>query len=109
MKDPTDHPIWKRFEAHVRNDLIPKMKASASVLLIAPDISTPFDVQFAVQIGASVLLEKPLVLIVEGNRTVPPKLERVADRIIRADLSTERGMAAVDEEIARFMTDYGRQ
>jgi hypothetical protein len=105
----TGDPRWRQFEADVRKNLIPQMRDSANVLMIAPDISSDFDVRFALQIGASVLLEKPLVLVVDGDRTVPPKLERIADRIIRADLSTPFGRQQVEREMHQFFTDFGKQ
>lgn len=108
--DWRNDPSWKRFERDMRTDMIPKMKDSASVLVIAPDLSSQdFDVVFALQIGASVLLEKPLVVVVDGSRVLPPKLERLADRIIRADLSTEFGREQVQQEMTRFFADFGKQ
>jgi hypothetical protein len=105
-RNPFESSEWKRFEEHVRTETIPKMRDSATVLLIAPSMDSKFDVQFAVQIGAAVLLEKPLLVIAMIGRPVPPKLERIADRIIYTsgvdDPSTK-------DEIAKFMNDFGKQ
>ena len=103
--DPFAGRDWKKFETSIRRDMIPQMKGSSTVLLIAPDIGADFDVRFAVQIGATVLLEKPLLVILPKGRTPPPKLERIADRIIHAD----PGDAHVQDEIKRFMADFGKQ
>ena len=58
--------------------LIPKMEGAASVLMIAPSLDEKFDIQFALQIGASILLEKPLILLVHSGRAIPPKLRAIA-------------------------------
>jgi hypothetical protein len=100
---------WRKFERHVREKIIPDMRTSQLVMLISPDISAEFDVRFAVQIGAAVLLEKPLVVIVPAGSVIAPKLERVADRIIRGDSSTEEGREALRAQMERFLADFGRQ
>jgi hypothetical protein len=55
-----------------------------------------------------VLLEKPLVLVVPEGRTIPPKLGRIADRIITVDLETETGRQRVEDEMRRFFTDFAK-
>ena len=102
-------PEWDRFESDMRRDLIPKMRDSAAVLVLSPDISHKFDIGLALQIGASVLLEKPLVVVINQDWVIPPKLERMADRIIRADMSTEQGRKEVHDQMAQFFNDFGRQ
>ena len=57
----------------------------------------------------SVLLEKPLVLVVPEGRTVPPKLERIADRISTVDLESEAGRQRVEDEMRRLFTDFAKQ
>jgi hypothetical protein len=109
MKKMRSSTEWRRFERDIRENMIPKMRDSAKVLVIAPDISSEFDVAFAVQIGASVLLEKPLIVVVDEGRTVPPKLERIADRIVYADLKTTFGRQRVEQEMLRFFDDFGKQ
>ena len=55
------------------------------------------------------LLEKPLVLVVPEGRTVPPKLERIADRISTVDLESEAGRQRVEDGMRRFFTDFAKQ
>ena len=66
-----DDPEWKRFEQHARKT-VQKISESTVTLVIGPDISTPLDIEFALQIGASVLLEKPLLVVLPEGRTLPP-------------------------------------
>ena len=101
---------WTRFERHVRESLIPKMAESETVLVISPEFGD-FDVEFALQIGASVLLEKPLLVVVPEGRTIPPKLERLADRIITVDLLADSEMAQkqIQRELKQFFIDVRKQ
>jgi len=57
----------------------------------------------------SVLLEKPLVLVVPEGRTVSPKLEGIADRISTVDLESEAGRQRVEDGMRRFFTDFAKQ
>jgi hypothetical protein len=106
-RNPFDDPEWKRFEDRIRKRMIPEMESSATTLMIAPDASNPsFDVQFAVQIGACVLLEKPLLVLAIAGRPMPPKLERIADRIIYVESTDD---PSIKDQIAQFMRDFGKQ
>lgn len=112
MKKPftlADSADGRRFVQRIRAELIPKMADSAVITMIAPDIGAEFDVDFAVQIGAAVLLEKPLLVLLPEGRTPPPKLARIADRIITVDLDSARGQQNVETELKKFFTDFARQ
>lgn len=108
-KTPYDDDGFKRWADDMRKRLIPKMKDSANILMIAPNLSeTKFDIQFAVQIGAAILLEKPLILVVGVGRVVPPKLLAIADKIVNVDFN-DMNDAGMQEQIARALTDLGKQ
>jgi hypothetical protein len=94
----------------MRAQLIPKMKDSASVLMIAPDMNTSFDIEFALQIGASILLEKPLILLVHNGRSIPPKLRAIADRIIETDMDKMTMDAPeIQRQLQQAIIDFGKQ
>jgi hypothetical protein len=101
---------FERWADDMRKRLIPKMASSAHVLMIAPDMSAEFDIQFALQIGAAILLEKPLILLVHPGRTVPPKLRAIADRIIEVDLdNTTMDAPEIQKQLQQAFTDFSRQ
>lgn len=109
-KNPFDSDGFRRWADDMRNRLIPNMRDSASVLMIAPRMEGRFDIEFALQIGASILLEKPLILLVHHGRTIPPKLRAIADRIIETDLNNMTMDApAIQEQIKQAITDFGKQ
>jgi hypothetical protein len=107
---PYDAPEFRQWADDMRKRLIPKMEESASVLMIAPNMSEKFDIEFALQIGASILLEKPLILLVHSGRTIPPKLRAIADRVIVSDLDpVSMNAADIQDQIKQAITDFGDQ
>src|SRR6187402_2530821 len=76
-KDPFDSYEFQSWAADMRKRLIPKMRGSENVLMLAPDVKAEFDISFALQIGACILLEKPLILVVHPGRQIPPKLRAI--------------------------------
>ena len=56
------------------------------VLSVFPDKPEKFNIDYALQIGAAVLLNKPLLVLVTPGIELPPKLRVVADEIIEASL-----------------------
>lgn len=109
-KRPFESDDFRRWADQMRARLIPNMENSASVLMIAPDMSAKFDIEFALQIGAAILLEKPLILLVHSSRTIPPKLRAIADRIIEADLdNVTMNDADVQKQIRQAIADFSQQ
>lgn len=80
--DLWDDPRAKQFAKNVREDLLPKMADSA---LCAVIVTGGSDVKLMVEIGASIMLDKPIVLAVSPGVEIPPKLRLVADEIIVLD------------------------
>jgi hypothetical protein len=109
MKSPYESADFKRWARDMRKRLIPEMRSSGHVLMIAPNLSTDFDIEFALQIGATILLEKPLILLRHKGRIVPPKLLAIADRIIEADLDDPVSVMEAQEQVRRAMSDFERQ
>lgn len=109
-KDPFERDDFKRWADDMRKRLIPKMRGSSSVLMLAPDMKAEFDISFALQIGACILLEKPLILVVHPGRQIPPKLRAIADRVIEADLNgLPMDDAKIQKQIKQAMQDLGKQ
>lgn len=114
IKSQRDNPYksdeFKDWADRMRERLIPKMQDSANVLMIAPNMSAEFDIEFALQIGATILLEKPLILLVDRGRTIPPKLRAIADRIIETDLDTFTMDAPdIQRQLTQAFKDFEKQ
>jgi hypothetical protein len=108
--DPFDSEEYKNWADEMRATLIPQMRESASILMIAPRMDTKFDINFALQIGSAILLEKPLILLVQVGRDIPPKLRAIADRIIETDMNkATMDKDGIQQQIRQAMTDLGKQ
>ena len=79
--NPFEDPQWKEYAAHVRETLIPMIKDSAVTLSLVPSDNVP-DPKFAVELGYMIMLDKPIIAIVNPGSKVPLKLVKVADEIV---------------------------
>lgn len=85
MKDIENDPEFQAWKRNVQKNLIPKLEASSSVVSIMP--SGKPDVKYAVELGLSIMMDKPIILVVSPGTKVPAKLALIADDIIEADWS----------------------
>lgn len=76
-------PSWKAYVTHVRNDVAPKVWDSGMTISIVPKRPQDVDVKFAVELGLSIMFDKPMILCVPSEDTVlPDQLLRVADHVV---------------------------
>lgn len=80
QNDPFAGKEWRRFEDRVRKELIPKLDGSAASVSLVPDGKG--DVKFAVELGFSIMLDKPIIAVVAPGVNVSRKMRMVADRVI---------------------------
>lgn len=107
IDDIRDDPEWQEFEKEVREELIPKLDESAIVASIAPT-GKP-DVKYAVELGMSIMLDKPIVLIVKKGQKIPVRLGRVADKIIEVDFKDAANMQRLSEQLAAFSREWSTE
>lgn len=81
-KGPEDR-AWADYSETVRTGLIPKLLSSAVCLQIYSGDGSDFDVKQATELGAMLLMDKPLVLIAIPGAVVPTRLARAADVVLR--------------------------
>lgn len=93
----------RKFLDGVARDIVPKMKASAFVL--CPLAPNDVDIFMALQIGAAILLEKPLLVIATGGVWVPPKLRRIADIVVEGELKDPETQQRVHEAVKRLTAE----
>ena len=80
MSNPWDDPDARAWAARVERELVPMIEDSAASVSIVPTGET--DIKFAVELGISIMLDKPIILLVVPGARVPAKLARIADAII---------------------------
>lgn len=100
--DDEDREVWDEFVDHFRKDALAKMTDSAFIASLVP--RGDFDVKFATELGAAIMLDKPILAIVAPGARVSESLRRVAKEIVEADLDLEEGRQQVHEAIRRMTT-----
>jgi len=99
LVDPFDDPRWKEYAERVKKDLIPMIKDSKVTLSLVPSDGQP-DPKFAVELGYCIMLDKPIIAIVNPGSKVPLKLAKVADEIVEGNVGDpdfeKRFLAAMD-------------
>jgi hypothetical protein len=100
-----DDPDFLAWAKDVRENMVPGMMGSAMVVSL---YRQDFDVKFAVELGASLMLDKPLILSVRPGVQVPDKLVRVADAILELDPSRpDLYQAALHDAMDRILKERG--
>lgn len=99
--EPDEREQWNTFVRHVREDTVKKMSESAFVMHLVPD-AADVDIKFAVELGLSIMLDKPCLAVVMPGTEVPPRLRLVCDRIVELDMDTEEGRERLTAAIAEM-------
>lgn len=100
--DIRNDPEFQRYAADVKKNLIPKLRGSACTVSIVPEGET--DVKFAVELGLSVMLDKPIIAVVAPGTMIPSKLALVADVIVEADWKNpEKMQQRIGEAVERVL------
>lgn len=94
--------VWAQ---QVRDDLVPKLHASAVFAHMVPEDGP--NVKMAVELGMAILLDKPIILIVIPGRAVTDRLARAADAILEWDGQNPDLGRRVAETMTRLVADGG--
>lgn len=78
---PWEDPSWLEYAEHARNDMLPKMKGSAITLALVPE-GNDVDPKMACELGYMIMLDKPILAIVQPGTKVPNNLVKVATEIV---------------------------
>jgi hypothetical protein len=93
-------PSWKAYVTHIRESVAPMVHDSGLTISIVPRRPQDVDVKFAVELGLSIMFDKPIILCVPyEDAELPGQLLRVADHVVVGQPSDpevrERMMAAI--------------
>lgn len=75
----SDDKAWFAFNQDFRDNLVPKLLSSSIYLGIG---SSEWDVKFAAELGAAIIMDKPILLVVPKGRTISEHFRRVADIVV---------------------------
>ena len=83
-KQPKQDRAWADYSEHFRRDGLPKIMSSAVTLtLLTPrDDPQDWDIKQATELGAMLLLDKPLILVCTPGSSIPSRLRKAADLVI---------------------------
>lgn len=95
--DPFDTPEGRAWQEDVRANMLPKLAESAASLTL---YTGGMDLKLAVELGAAILLDKPIMIVVAPGVKVPEHLVRAADKIIEADILGDPKTAAAKVQAA---------
>jgi hypothetical protein len=104
MADYTDDPAWKAFADHAKKEMLPLLAGSACTISLCPSDSEG-DAKFWVELGASIMLDKPIIVVAEPGRVIPHRLSRVADDVIFADMANPADQQRLTERLALLMSE----
>jgi hypothetical protein len=80
MTDKEDR-AWRDYSNRFRREVLPKLLDSAIFMSIGSEVGT-FDVRQATELGAALLMGKPILLVIPRGRKISPQLRRAADEVI---------------------------
>jgi len=107
-RDWSESREFRRYARRIVDDVVPKIQDSAVTVSLVPRGEA--DIKFAVELGLSIMLDKPIIAVIPPGTQVPEHLLRVADRIVDGDIMAEpeRLAEAVAATIAELREEDGR-
>lgn len=106
MTDPFNHPDFLRWAGDVLTNLVPKIEGSSVAVSLVPQDEG--DVKFAVELGLSIMLDKPIILAVHPGQRIPDHLVRAADEIVELDADGKlTGLSAAINRVLAHRDDRG--
>jgi hypothetical protein len=74
---------WDEYVEHVLGELVPMIESSAATVSLLPSGQT--DVKFAIELGLSIMLDKPIIAMLMPGVRIPEHLARVVDGYVEYD------------------------
>lgn len=107
MTDMWDEPGYEEWEARVRDRVVPMLADTAVTVGLLP--SGEIDIKFAVELGLSIMLEKPIIALVQPGMHIPNGLANVAAEIVEVDIAHDSDAAqrSITEAIGRILHTDG--
>jgi hypothetical protein len=96
---------WDRFITHHHEHTVKAMESSAYVMSLVPG-KDKVDVKFAVELGLAIMLDKNIVAMAQPGTPIPPRLRKVVDVVIVADLNTEAGRQQAIRQLKEYTARF---
>jgi hypothetical protein len=83
-EEPWNDPAARKWLRHALEDMVPKMDSSTVVVSLVP--KDDWDIKYAVELGAAIMMDKPIISVIHPGTPVSAKLMKVSDHIIEIDM-----------------------
>lgn len=97
MSDEDDE--LKAYLEHAKDEMFPKLKRSALNVTI---LGEP-DPKLCLELGAAILFDKPIIVLVPSDRPVPANLRRVAAEVVQGGMNDPTTDQRLRDAIARVL------
>lgn len=99
---------YLEWESHIRRSVIPLLEETAVTISLIPRGET--DIKFAVELGLSLMMDKPIIALVQPGMSIPGSLAAVAAEIVEVDIAgdPEGAQRSISEAYARVTHTDGR-
>lgn len=103
-----EDPEYQAWEAHVRDTVVPLLEGTAVTITLIPRGQT--DIKFAVELGLSLMMDKPIIALVQPGMSIPNGLAAVAAEIVEVDIARDADGAkrSIMDAFARVMRTKDR-
>lgn len=97
---PREIGTLEEFMAAVK-DTITEMDAADTIISIVPE---SWDIKYVVELGISVMLSKPLIVVLREGRECPVKLRAIADVVfvLQSDPDSDEGRSELSEMLGQL-------
>ena len=108
MDEVWEDPEYQAWEKHVKDAVVPVLEGAAVTITLIPRGQT--DVKFAVELGLSIMMDKPIIALVQPGMSIPSGLAAVAAEIVEVDIvkDPDGAQRSISEAFARVMHTDGR-
>lgn len=103
MDEVWEDPEYQAWEKHVRDSVVPLLEETAVTITLIPRGQT--GIKFAVELGLSIMMDKPIIALVQPGMSIPSGLAAVAAEIVEVDIvkDPEGAQRSITDAFARVM------
>ena len=96
-------PGYQAWENYVRDVVVPVLEETAVTITLIPQGQR--DIRFAVELGLSIMMDKPIIALVQPGMSIPNGVAAVAAEIVEVDIAhdPEGAKKSITDAFARVM------
>jgi len=103
--DLFDDPNLQSYLTRAEREMLPMMEKSAIAITL---VTGSVDVKICLEIGAAIMLDKPIIAVISEGAKVPANLKRVANVIVEGNMKDAATLAKLQQAISNIMAQDPR-